>query len=149
MALRVKDRGGTAGRAARLRRVTVAAAVDGRVEGRRRVPAIVRALRPLQWTKNGILFAALVFDRKLFEADAFGRATAAAIIFCCLSSGVYLVNDVRDAENDRLHPVKRRRPFATRELAPGRSLVTAAGMFLAALSLAWVVRPAFVAVGLG
>ena len=75
-------------------------------------------MRPAQWLKNGIVFAGLVFGGKLLEPTAVASATLAALAFCLLSSGFYLINDVRDRDADRLHPVKRLRPVAAGELAP-------------------------------
>jgi len=79
---------------------------------------VVRALRPAQWLKNGLVFAGLVFGGKLFDPPAVASAIIAALTFCLLSSGFYLINDVRDLEADRLHPVKRLRPVAAGELSP-------------------------------
>ena len=79
---------------------------------------VTRAMRPAQWLKNGVVFAGVVFGGKLLEPDAVVSATLAALAFCLLSSGFYLVNDVRDRDADRLHPVKRLRPVAAGELAP-------------------------------
>jgi 4-hydroxybenzoate polyprenyltransferase len=112
-------------------------------------PALLRALRPVQWTKNGIVFAALVFDRKLFEPEALAQAALAALVFCCLSSGVYLVNDVRDAAGDRLHPLKRRRPIAAGEVAPRTAVAVAVALFALALLGGWLVRPEFLSVAVG
>jgi 4-hydroxybenzoate polyprenyltransferase len=97
--------------------VTMAASRD-RSRSRGLASGIVRGLRPAQWIKNGLVFAALVFGGKLLEPDAVARAVAAAIWFSLLSSGFYLINDVRDRHADRLHPVKRLRPVAAGELAP-------------------------------
>ncbi|MGH2560780.1 MAG: decaprenyl-phosphate phosphoribosyltransferase, partial [Thermomicrobiales bacterium] len=80
------------------------AAHQSRVVAGGKVAALVRAMRPLQWTKNGLVFAALVFDQHVFEAARLLESVVAALVFCAVSSGVYLVNDVRDAEHDRLHP---------------------------------------------
>src|SRR4051812_24949736 len=79
---------------------------------------IARAMRPAQWLKNGIVFAGLVFGGKLLEPTALASAALAAFAFCLLSSGFYLINDVRDREADLLHPVKRLRPVPAGELAP-------------------------------
>jgi 4-hydroxybenzoate polyprenyltransferase len=75
-------------------------------------------MRPAQWLKNGVVFAGLVFGGKLLEPAALVSATLAALAFCLLSSGFYLVNDVRDRDADRLHPTKRLRPVPAGELAP-------------------------------
>jgi 4-hydroxybenzoate polyprenyltransferase len=95
---------------------------------RRLSQALVRALRPAQWIKNGLVFAGLVFGGKLFDLSAVGSAVGAAVCFCALSSGFYLINDIRDADVDRLHPEKRLRPVASGSLAP-----LTAGIFGAAL----------------
>ncbi len=96
--------------------------------------AILRAMRPLQWTKNAVVFAALVFDRKLFEAGPLLHSLLAALAFCCVSSAVYLVNDLKDAEADRLHPKKRFRPIAAGTVTPTQAAVTAALLFALALA---------------
>jgi 4-hydroxybenzoate polyprenyltransferase len=80
--------------------------------------AVARAMRPPQWLKNGVVFAGLVFGNKLLEPTAVASATLAALAFCLLSSGFYLINDVRDRDADRLHPVKRLRPVPAGELEP-------------------------------
>jgi 4-hydroxybenzoate polyprenyltransferase len=78
---------------------------------------LVRALRPKQWTKNAVVFAAFVFalgDTQQQVAVAnFWYVLCATICFCLVSSGVYLINDSRDAEADRLHPQKKYRPIAS------------------------------------
>ena len=79
---------------------------------------VLRALRPAQWLKNGLVFAGLVFGGRLFDGQAVTSAILAALAFCLLSSGFYLINDVRDLEADRLHPVKSLRPVAAGEMAP-------------------------------
>jgi 4-hydroxybenzoate polyprenyltransferase len=80
--------------------------------------ALIRALRPAQWLKNAVVFAGLIFGGRLLEPLAFGRALLAAALFCLLSGGFYLLNDVRDLEADRLHPHKRLRPIAAGEISP-------------------------------
>ena len=71
------------------------------------------SLRPDQWTKNLIVFAALIFAVKLLDPAASAIASAAFLIFCALSGAVYLINDVSDREADRQHPLKRMRPIAS------------------------------------
>jgi 4-hydroxybenzoate polyprenyltransferase len=82
------------------------------------VRGLVRAMRPAQWTKNAIVYAALVFDGKLLQPDLFLRTTVIALCFCLVSSSVYLINDLVDMENDRQHPRKRLRPLPSGELSP-------------------------------
>jgi len=84
---------------------------------RHRLPAPVRLLRPLQWPKNLIVLAAPLAAGRLFEADVWWRAVLAALAFLLVSAAIYIVNDLRDQEEDRHHPVKRFRPIAAGEVA--------------------------------
>lgn len=111
--------------------------------------AILLALRPRQWTKNAIVFAALVFAHRVFQPVAFFQATAAFLFFCAVSGAVYLVNDILDVEQDRLHPRKRRRPIAAGELSVRLAWVLAGALVVITLGLAVLVRPLLAAVILG
>ena len=103
---------------------------------RRSLPAAAFvSLRPRQWTKNLLLFAGIVFAAKLGDVARWGEALAAFAAYCAASSASYLVNDVRDAPHDRLHPVKRFRPIARGELSPRQAEVMAAVLLLAAFGL--------------
>ena len=82
------------------------------------VRGLLRSMRLSQWTKNGIVFAALVFDGKLDEPLALWRTTLVALCFCLVSSSVYLMNDLVDIEKDRQHPRKRLRPLPSGQLSP-------------------------------
>jgi 4-hydroxybenzoate polyprenyltransferase len=101
------------------------------------------SLRPDQWTKNLIVFAALIFAVKLLDPAALAYASAAFLIFCALSGAVYLINDVSDREQDRLHPLKRLRPIAAGDLLPGAALVFAGVLSVIALTASFALRPAF------
>src|SRR5215208_3644071 len=107
---------------------------------RRRSPAraAIVALRPRQWLKNLLVFAGLVFAAKLGDAGRWLEAVAAFAAYCAVSSAAYLVNDLRDRADDRLHPVKRARPIARGELSPRAAAVLAAGLVAVALVLASV-----------
>src|SRR5262249_16925838 len=108
--------------------------------GRSRAVSLLLALRPRQWVKNVFVFAALVFAGKISDVALLLRVTGAFVTFCVLSSAVYLINDVRDREADRLHPTKRRRPIASGEIAPsfasGLSVVLAVSALIAAFTIA-------------
>jgi 4-hydroxybenzoate polyprenyltransferase len=86
------------------------------------------SLRPHQWTKNLIVFAGLIFGQRLLEADAIMRSSGAFAVFCVLSSAIYLLNDIRDREVDRRHPLKAARPIASGALS-----IRAAGFACAVL----------------
>ncbi len=75
-------------------------------------PAIVIAIRPNQWVKNFILYAAIIFNGKLFDPNYFYLTTAGFIVFCAVSSASYLFNDIIDLPHDRKHPEKKKRPLA-------------------------------------
>jgi len=75
--------------------------------------ALVKALRPNQWVKNLILFAAIIFNGKLFEGQFFFLTLFGFIIFCAVSSASYLFNDIIDLRFDKLHPEKKNRPVAS------------------------------------
>jgi 4-hydroxybenzoate polyprenyltransferase len=90
-------------------------------------------MRPAQWLKNGVVFAGLVFGGKLLEPTAVASATLAALAFCLLSSGFYLINDVRDRDADRLHPIKRLRPVPAGELAPRTAALIGATLIVLAI----------------
>ena len=104
------------------------------VSGRPTVYSLLIALRPHQWTKNLLVFAGVVFARRLFDPSAAFAALQAFAIFCGLSGVVYLMNDVADREIDRQHPVKRRRPIAAGALSVPAAMTAAA--VIAAVSLA-------------
>jgi 4-hydroxybenzoate polyprenyltransferase len=88
--------------------------------------SVLVSLRPGQWTKNFIVFAALIFARRLLDPAAVAFALAAFLIFCALSGAVYLFNDVSDLAADRQHPLKLRRPIASGALPVPTALAWAA-----------------------
>ncbi len=96
---------------------------------KRRIFALIRAMRPRQWTKNLALFVGLVFAQQLFTLSSFERAGLAFAAFCLASSFIYLLNDLLDLENDRQHPVKRNRPLAAGTL-PIAWAMTAMGFLI-------------------
>jgi len=106
----------------------------------RRFPALA-ALRVRQWPKNLLLFAGLVFAAKIGDGTRWLEAIAAFTAYCLASSAAYLVNDVRDVEHDRAHPVKRHRPIAAGELPERRALALAAALAAAAFALAGALGP--------
>src|SRR5262249_4367052 len=93
------------------------------------------SLRPHQWTKNLIVFAAPALSKHLFERGPFAQSVLAFVVFCGLSGTVYLLNDVADVERDRLHPRKRLRPIASGALAPRTAAAIAVVLGLLCLGL--------------
>ncbi len=91
--------------------------------------ALLKAMRPKQWAKNGLLWAALLFSQKYTDMDAVYAVVVGTALFCMLSSAGYLFNDLRDMESDRRHPEKRFRPLAAGHVPPGLAWATS-GLFL-------------------
>jgi 4-hydroxybenzoate polyprenyltransferase len=97
--------------------------------------ALFTSLRPHQWTKNLVVFAALPLSKHFFQADLALRSLLAFGLFCALSGAVYLINDVADVERDRQHPRKRLRPIASGQLSRGAALAWAVVLAGSALGL--------------
>lgn len=84
---------------------------------------MIRLLRPHHWLKNGFVFVGLLFGHAWHDPRLVAQALAAFAAFCLLSSAIYVLNDWRDKEQDRLHPHKRRRPLAAGTISPPVALV--------------------------
>ncbi len=110
---------------------------------------LILSLRPRQWTKNLLIFAGVVFARKLFDPEAVRSASAAFLIFCALSAAVYLINDVVDRDTDREHPLKRKRPIAAGLVSVPVALATAVLLAGTALTGALVLGRLFLLVAAG
>jgi 4-hydroxybenzoate polyprenyltransferase len=118
--------------------------------------ALVRTMRPKQWIKNLLVFAAFVFTINerwtLLSAsmwDLLGRSAATFGLFCLISSSIYLLNDVLDADKDRQHPTKRNRPVAAGQLRPGVAILAALLLMPGCLVAAYLLSPAFAGIALG
>ena len=119
--------------------------------GRPRSPGdiLLRACRPRQWLKNLLVVLAPAAAGVLTRPGVMAEAVCAFASFCLLSSATYLVNDVRDREQDRHHPRKRLRPVAAGELAPRGALRLATVIAALGLALAVAVRPMLGLVAIG
>ena len=100
---------------------------------------LLKTMRPRQWVKNGLLFIPLIFDEQLTNWPALGRVAAGFVLFCLLSSLIYIINDLMDVEADRNHPQKRERPIPSGALkvstARVASLLLAVIIFIPAFFL--------------
>ena len=112
--------------------------------GRSLLPAPVRALRPRQWVKNVLVFSAPLAAGSLFHTGVLTKSLLAFVSFCLVSGAVYLINDIRDVEEDRQHPTKRFRPVPAGELKISTAWVLAGVIGLAGLAIGYLT-----AVGLG
>lgn len=109
---------------------------------------ILREIRPRQWIKNFSLYAALVFSGFFFEPGYFYYVTVGVIIFCMLSSSVYLINDIIDAPQDRLHPFKKKRPIASGQLSPTLAWTLAGVLLVTAIVSAFFISTFFFILGI-
>ncbi|RME19328.1 MAG: decaprenyl-phosphate phosphoribosyltransferase [Deltaproteobacteria bacterium] len=103
----------------------------------------IKLLRPRQWTKNLFVLAPLVFARKMFEPRLLALSLLAFVLFCVLSSAVYIINDAIDIEEDRRHPLKRNRPLAAGRVAVSHALLLASVLAASSLVIAWLIHPLF------
>jgi 4-hydroxybenzoate polyprenyltransferase len=108
--------------------------------------SLLAAMRPRQWVKNLVVFAALIFALRLTDTTALGRACLAFVLFCATSGAVYIVNDLFDAERDRRHPTKSRRPIASGALGFVPAIVAVAVLLSVSLVVGFVLSPPFGAV---
>ncbi|HTX79127.1 MAG TPA: decaprenyl-phosphate phosphoribosyltransferase [Longilinea sp.] len=100
--------------------------------------SIIKTMRIRQWVKNVFVLAALVFDRQLTIFNSVERSVAGMLLFCLLSSVVYIVNDVMDVEADRQHPKKRNRPIAAGKLPIPVALAVAVALCVIVFPLAYL-----------
>ena len=107
------------------------------------MPPLIRSLRPNQWIKSVFVLAPLVFSAHLLDGRYLLRSGAAFVLFCLISSAVYLLNDIRDVESDRRHPEKRKRPIASGLLSLGAASAAAIVIALAVLPLAFLLSISF------
>ena len=100
-------------------------------------------MRPKQWTKNGLVFAALIFSKNLTDFDKSCKTVTAFLVFCLLSGSVYLINDLVDRQHDAVHPKKKKRPIAAGRLSAGTGLIFALIIMIGSLGLAFHITRGF------
>ena len=110
--------------------------------------ALLKTMRLKQWAKNVFLMAAVVFDRKLTNADAILHTIIGVLAFSLIASVVYIVNDITDVEADRQHPTKRNRPIASGKLTVPAAWASAIVLLLIAFPVAIWLSPAFALISL-
>ncbi|MBL8050074.1 MAG: decaprenyl-phosphate phosphoribosyltransferase [Anaerolineales bacterium] len=111
--------------------------------------ALIKTMRPRQWTKNIFIFAALIFDKQLFVVESFSRTLAGVILFCLISSCVYILNDIVDVEADRKHPEKKKRPIPSGKLPINIAWVTLIVLVIGVSIASYFLDLEFMAVVLG
>jgi 4-hydroxybenzoate polyprenyltransferase len=97
------------------------------------IKALIKTMRPRQWTKNLLVYAPLFFDSKALELESLLRTTAAFFLLCLMSGAIYIMNDLVDIDNDRQHPTKRNRPLAAGDLSPNVARAVAAILVVSSL----------------
>ena len=107
------------------------------------IPGLLKTLRPKQWTKNGFIFAALIFDLKLFELEPLIRTSLGFILLCLISGTVYLINDLVDIEKDRQHPLKKNRPLPSGQVPVQTAIISAIILPIICLPLGFLLHPIF------
>jgi len=104
---------------------------------------LIRTMRPRQWTKNLLVFFALVFDKQLFHLQPLLRTLAGFILFCLISSAIYFFNDLSDLEADRQHPDKKNRPLPSGQLSTRVAWWAGILLVILVLPLAYLLSPGF------
>ena len=107
---------------------------------------LIKAMRPKQWVKNVLIFAAVVFDRKLRNLPALRDTVLGVVVFCLIAGAVYLINDLTDIEADRQHPQKRHRPIASGEIPVWAAWLAVVILLGVSFPLAYRLSPLFATV---
>jgi 4-hydroxybenzoate polyprenyltransferase len=102
------------------------------------IVGILKTLRPKQWTKNGFIFAALIFDIKLFQFAPLLKTFLGFILLCIISGTIYLINDLVDVEKDRQHPTKKYRPIPSGRIPFKVAVATAIALTAISLPLSFL-----------
>jgi decaprenyl-phosphate phosphoribosyltransferase len=107
------------------------------------VVALIRLLRPKDWAKNLFLLIPLFFSGELFHWEVYPKLILGILAFCCIASGLYIINDYRDLEDDRKHPEKSKRPLASGAVSKSTALLLCIILILAGFGIAYFIREKF------
>lgn len=107
------------------------------------VTDLLRLMRPAEWVKNTLVFGALLFSGHLFDPRALALVSGAFFSFCMIASGAYVMNDLRDCERDRQHPVKRLRPLPSGKISRGTAAALSATLMIVGIAVAAVLGGGF------
>lgn len=103
----------------------------------------IKLLRPKDWAKNLFLFIPLFFAGKITDPEKILSVSLGFIAFSLVASSIYIINDYKDIEDDRKHPVKRNRPLASGAVSKTMALVICAALLIGGFGLAWFIREKF------
>lgn len=102
---------------------------------------LIKLVRPKQWVKNSFVFAPLIFAGEFLHPDSVYSTLLAAFLFCIAASAVYIVNDLKDIEKDRIHPEKsKKRPLASGQVSPQSAIILLILLYIVLISF-WAVVP--------
>ncbi|HSX09458.1 MAG TPA: decaprenyl-phosphate phosphoribosyltransferase [Candidatus Saccharimonadales bacterium] len=104
---------------------------------------IIRLLRPRQWIKNFAIFGVLLFNNHLFDPLTLLKVSYGFLVFCALSSSIYIVNDIFDVEKDRIHPFKKFRPLAHKDVSINVAVVLAIVLAFGSITISYLIEPGF------
>lgn len=113
------------------------------------IRALFKTMRPRQWTKNVFVLAPLLFDGQILQPIPLIRTIFAAFLFCLISGAVYIINDILDADSDRRHPTKCKRPIASGKLPVPIAITAFVVIILTSLPAAFWLSPAFAGIAVG
>lgn len=102
---------------------------------------LIKLVRPKQWVKNSFVFAPLIFAGEFLHPDSVYSTLLAAFLFCIAASTVYIVNDLKDIEKDRIHPEKcKKRPLSSGQVSPQSAIILLILLYIVLISF-WTVVP--------
>jgi len=101
---------------------------------------IVKSLRPYQWIKNLFIFAPLIFSLNIFDLSLVLKTAGAFAVFCVIAGATYIINDIKDIEEDRLHPLKSKRPLASGKLSVGQAVISVVLLVVLGLGAAFLLH---------
>ena len=105
---------------------------------------LIKLVRPKQWVKNSFVFAPLIFASEFLHLDSIYSTLLAAFLFCLAASAVYIVNDLKDIEKDRIHPEKsKKRPLASGQVSPQSAIILLILLYIVLISF-WAVVPSVI-----
>ncbi len=103
----------------------------------------LKLLRPKDWAKNLFLFIPLFFSGTIFEWEKYPMLLLGFLAFCCIASSIYIINDYRDREDDKKHPVKSKRPLASGEVSGSAAIAICISLIITGFGIAWFIEEKF------
>ncbi|CDF59246.1 decaprenyl-phosphate phosphoribosyltransferase [Thermobrachium celere] len=97
----------------------------------------IELMRPKQWIKNFFVFGAIIFSKKFLEIESLTKVILAFLSFCLISSAVYIMNDIKDLEQDKVHPKKKHRPIASGKVSIRNAIIEMILLIIISLSTAF------------